>query len=113
LKIFKSSLLVFILSSCVSTNNLLNSEQIYVGMRMSTFCDEVLMTYLSDDPCRGNKKYFSSKKAMILYSDSPRVFFVFSSVSNQDIDIFNYSYGYLDLIAYSYEEANFYVKNIL
>tara|TARA_B100000768_G_C11260757_1_gene368685 strand:+ start:1561 stop:1839 length:279 start_codon:yes stop_codon:yes gene_type:complete len=92
---------------------MLNSGNIYTGMKMNLFCDQVLMTPIYDDPCRGNKNYFSSKKAMILYSQNAQVFFVFSSVSSKNINIFNYNLGRLDLITNTYAEADFYIKNLL
>lgn len=103
----------FLLFSCVSTDSVVNSEKVYVNMKMDLFCDAVLSTYLNDDPCRGGKKYFASKNAIILFSSTPTKYFVFTDVDDLNIDIFNNSYSELKLITPSYKEAVFYINNIL
>ena len=104
---------LFLLSSCVSTDNVVNSEKVYVNMKMDLFCDAVISTYLNDDPCRGGKRYFSSKKAMVLFSSTPTKYFIFTNVNNENVDIFNNSYSELKLISSTYKEAVFYINNIL
>tara|TARA_B100000242_G_scaffold159468_1_gene113807 strand:+ start:1296 stop:1631 length:336 start_codon:yes stop_codon:yes gene_type:complete len=106
-KFFFLILCVCFFIQCSSIDSLENSDNIYIGMSISSFCDAVSMTWINDDPCFGNQSYDYSNNAMILSASNSSKFFVFTSVTNPDM-----SSGQLSLITSSISEAEFYLNNI-
>tara|TARA_A100001035_G_C27750806_1_gene486359 strand:+ start:946 stop:1308 length:363 start_codon:yes stop_codon:yes gene_type:complete len=108
-----SVFLIFFISSCVSTNQLLNSEQIRLGMSIEYICDATVFTSMLDDPCMGYSSYIEDKNALILYNSNNTLYLVFENITGSDFRRTGGINSKLILIANSYQEANFYVQNIM
>ena len=108
-----SYLVLFILNSCISTEELLNSNQIYTGMAASTFCQKVLMTTLNEDPCIGKRDFYPKKKVMVLSGENENNFFIFDNVSNKNINLNTARASKLVLITSSIVEVEFFITNFI
>jgi hypothetical protein len=106
-------LVLFILNSCISTEELLNSNQIYTGMTASTFCQKVLMTTLNEDPCIGKRDFYPTKKVMVLSGENENKFFIFDNVSNKNINLNTARTSKLVLITSSIDEVEFFITNFI
>tara|TARA_B110000003_G_scaffold101058_1_gene103323 strand:- start:8466 stop:8822 length:357 start_codon:yes stop_codon:yes gene_type:complete len=106
--------LSFSLVSCISTNQLVNTEQIKIGMSIETVCNvTVLQTTIIEDPCMGYSKYFKEKKALILYNSNSTSYFVFRNITDSNFRASGGANSKLILITSSFEEASFYINNLL
>ena len=99
--------------SCVSTNQLLISDQIRLGMSIESTCNATVMTSIVDDPCMGYSRYIEDKNALILYNSNNTLYLVFENVTGSDFRRSGGRNSKLILIASTYQEANFYVQNII
>ena len=116
--ILKLNNIIFVLillstSSCTSTNQLLQSEQIYLGMSSSQFCQKVLMTSLNEDPCIGKREYYPLKKVMVLSGEYENKYFVFKKVSDRNTNLNTSTTSQLVLITSSQDEVEFYITNFI
>ena len=103
---------IFLIISCANSNQLINSEKIYVGMTFDNFCDAVVFTTIPDDPCMGTNKYNKSNKKLILIPGNKSKFYVFKSVSRVNAAGRYYgTFGILSLITESRNEAEFNLMN--
>ena len=110
---FASIIMLCSLMSCVSTNQLLISEQIRLGMSIEITCDATVFTSMLDDPCMGYSSYMEDKNALILYNSNNTLYLVFENVTGSDFRRSGGINSKLILIASTYQEANFYVQNIM
>mgnify|MGYP001422591987 CR=1 FL=1 len=106
-------LFLTLISSCTSTNQLLQSEQIFIGMSSSLFCQRVFMTSLDEDPCIGKREYYPSKKVMVLTGENENRFFVFENVPNKNTNLNISSVSRLILITSTMDEVEFYLTNFI
>lgn len=103
---------IFLIISCTNSNQLINSEEIYIGMTFDDFCDAVLYTTIPDDPCMGTNKHNKSNKKLILIPSNKLKFYVFESVSKVNAaGRYNGTFGILSLITESQSEAEFNLMN--
>ena len=106
--------LSFSLVSCVSTNQLVSTEQIKIGMSIETVCNvTVLQTTIIEDPCMGYVKYFKEQKALILYNSNSTSYFVFRNITDSNFRASGGVNSKLILITSSFQEASFYINNLL
>ena len=110
---FASIILLCSLMSCTSTNQLLISDQIRLGMSIESTCNATVMTSIVDDPCMGYSSYIEDKNALILYNSNNTLYLVFENVTGSDFRRSGGRNSKLILIASTYQEANFYVQNII
>lgn len=104
---------IYFLASCISTNELLHTEQIRLGMSLENICDATVFSSIPDDPCMGNSDYIEDKNALILYNSNSTLYLVFSDITGSDFRRSGGINSKLILIAGSYEEASFYVRNLM
>lgn len=108
---FRSVFFIFslFLFSCTTTQNLVNSEKIYIGMSIRSLCEVGIdaLTAIADDPCYGIREYDESSSSLIIYPSNKSVFFVFRNINSK-----NSNRGSLSLITYSYSEAIFYRETL-
>ena len=79
---FLPILMLYFLISCTATNQLVNSEQIRLGMSIELVCDTTLFASMLDDPCMGYSNYIEERNALILYNSDRSLYLVFGNVTN-------------------------------
>tara|TARA_B100001057_G_C22192135_1_gene697467 strand:+ start:220 stop:564 length:345 start_codon:yes stop_codon:yes gene_type:complete len=109
---FLTLISIFLITSCANSNQLINSEEIYIGMTLDNFCEAVVFTTIPDDPCMGKNKYNKSNKKLVLIPGNKLKFYVFKSVSKVNAAGRYYgTFGILSLITESQNEAEFNLMN--
>lgn len=105
---------IFFVASCTSTNQLANTEQIRIGMTIEDVCNvTVFQTSITEDPCFGYSRYFKDNNALVLYNSNYSTYLVFGNVTNSSFRKSGGSYSKLLLITNSFEEAEFFIENLI
>jgi len=104
--LFKCLICISFLSSCTATTNLLQDSKIRLGMSQSQVCSATLWsTGPYDDPCIGEQKRYPRENAILLLNSNRSIFLVFKGTQEDKSE--------LVLIASSFEEAEFFIFNLL
>lgn len=105
---------IIFITSCTSTNQLTNTEQIRIGMTVEDVCDvTVFQTSINEDPCFGSSRYFKDENALILHNSNYTNYLVFGNITNSSFRGSGGTYSKLLLITNSIEEAEFFIKNLM